>query len=430
MAVLPTLQEINIQSQQLQQSDGNKTRFNFLLQFTEQFSEDAEYHYLLGLAALDAQLFDDAVLAFEKAVLIQPNFAGAWLDLSIAYYRAGKNDTAQQIIQHIEQNFSPPQHLQQEINKAKKVIQDSTFISQWRSEVSVLAGYIRNANYGINTSTLQLTLIDGDLITAQISPEFRPKSDHAYESRFATGRRFQHESGAFSDIQIAARAREYHSIDAQSFVDVAGSWFYLHPLNKQSGSYGLFSTSYRHFMLDGQNLGGFTTLSAGLKQYYGKCAASLRHEHEMRNFHADGLFDATVPWLAIGAECAWNQWSAQIDYRVGWDKPQGERVGGTTRRDEFSAIVRWDIQDNLFARGILYLADYQDQQGYSPLIKSGAERYIHRVGQRLEVSWRLPESISNHWYALLEIDNVNTTSNIPLSRYDDTQVFTGLRYQF
>ncbi len=425
-----TLEHIKQQSSQIKQSSGVQQNFQFLKGLSDQFIDDPEYHYMVGLAALEAGLYHEAVLSFERAVLMQPNFAGAWLDLSIAYFRLGQLDTAQQIINHIEENFAPPPKLALELSNAKKMMKENTLANHWKTEVSVLAGHIKNANYGINTSTLQLTLIDGDLITARLSPEFKPRSDNAYETRFATSRRFQHENGAFSDVQIAARVREYANVDTQSFIDLAGSWSHLRPMANVPGVYGLLATSYRHFMLDGENLVGFSTISAGVKKYMANCGASLRHEHEMRNFYSAGLYDATVPWIAVGGECYWNKWSAQVDYRLGWDKPDGPRVGGTTKREELSAILRWDVSADFYARGILYFADYQDQQGYSPLIKSGVERYIHRIGQRLELSWRLPESLASRWYGLLELDNVNTTSNIPLSRYDDTQVFMGFRYQF
>ncbi len=167
-----------------------------------------------------------------------------------------------------------------------------------------------------------------------------------------------------------------------------------------------------------------------MKQYFGRCGASIRHEHEVRKYHDLGLYDATIPWITLGAECYGDRWNTQLDYRYGWDQPDGDRVGGTTKRQEFSAIVRWDISEKIFVRGIGYLASYEDQQGFSPIIKSGEDRYIHRVGQRLELSWKLPESIGKGWYGLLELDNVDSYSNIPLSRYDDTQVFAGFRYQF
>lgn len=423
------IQKINLLSQEIKLKNGAKQSYQFLKQYSEQFSDQAEYCYLLGVAALESGFHKEAVLALEKAVLIQPSYAGAWLDLALAYYHLGELETANSIIQHIEDNFSPPQSLVAELNKAKRLIRQNSLALQWKTELSVLYGYIRNANYGINTSTLQLTLIDGDLVTAKLSPEFRPRSDQAYETRFASSRRFYHSNGAFSDFQVAARVREYASVGEQSFIDAAASWSYLQPLPVFASSYGLLASSYRHFLLDGKNLGSFTTLSAGVKKYFGNCGANIRHEHEMRNFYADGLYDATVPWLAFGAECFWDKWGGQVDYRYGWDRPDGPRIGGSTKREELSAILRWDIQANLFARAIIYFADYQDQKGYSPLIRSDEERNIQRIGQRLELSWKLPDQFGQGWFALLELDNVDTKSNIPLSRYDDTQVFMGIRYQ-
>lgn len=425
-----SLNAIAKQLQDIKQQQGPLRSYEFIKQQANNFDDNAEYDYLVGVAALEAGLNNEAILALERSVLMQPNFAGAWLDLSIAYYRTGQIETAQQLIQHIEENFQPPENLLLEIQKAKKLIRDNTIVSEWRSEMSVLVGRVRNANFGISTSTLQLTLFDGGVINAQLSPDLKPRADTAYETRFATSKRFKYSSGAFSDIQLAGRAREYNNEDEQSFIDLAGSWNYLHPLPKLTNTYGIVGASYRQFMLNGKNLGDFTILSTGIKKYFAQCGASIRHEHEMRNYQNFDLYDATIPWLALGADCYWNQWSMQLDYRYGWDDPDGLRAGGTTKRQEMSAIARWDINPNLYTRAIVYYADYQDQQGYSPLIANGANRYIHRVGQRLELSWKMPEKIGRGWYGILELDNIDTHSNIALSRYEDTQLFAGIRYQF
>ena len=47
------------------------------------FVADPEFDYLLGTTALEAGELDLAMQAFERAVLVQPSFAGAWVDLAI-----------------------------------------------------------------------------------------------------------------------------------------------------------------------------------------------------------------------------------------------------------------------------------------------------------------------------------------------------------
>lgn len=53
---------------------------------------DVDYDYLLGVAALDSGKPDRATLALERVLAVNPNFAGARLDLARAYFALGDYD--------------------------------------------------------------------------------------------------------------------------------------------------------------------------------------------------------------------------------------------------------------------------------------------------------------------------------------------------
>lgn len=50
---------------------------------------DVRFDYLLGISALDSGKPDKATLAFERVLAVDPNFAGARLDMARAYYQLG-----------------------------------------------------------------------------------------------------------------------------------------------------------------------------------------------------------------------------------------------------------------------------------------------------------------------------------------------------
>lgn len=52
-------------------------------------SGEVRFDYLLGIAALDSGKADKATLAFERVLAVDPNFAGARLDLARAYFQLG-----------------------------------------------------------------------------------------------------------------------------------------------------------------------------------------------------------------------------------------------------------------------------------------------------------------------------------------------------
>ena len=52
-------------------------------------SGEIRFDYLFGIAALDSGHADKATLAFERVLTMDPNFAGARLDMARAYYQLG-----------------------------------------------------------------------------------------------------------------------------------------------------------------------------------------------------------------------------------------------------------------------------------------------------------------------------------------------------
>ena len=58
--------------------------YGYLLPFEDKFAGNVEFDYALGVAALDSGKSDKATLAFERVLAVNPNFAGARLDMARA----------------------------------------------------------------------------------------------------------------------------------------------------------------------------------------------------------------------------------------------------------------------------------------------------------------------------------------------------------
>ena len=58
------------------------------------YSGEISFDYLLGMAALDSGKPERATIAFERILALDPNFAGARLDLARAYFAMGSDDLA------------------------------------------------------------------------------------------------------------------------------------------------------------------------------------------------------------------------------------------------------------------------------------------------------------------------------------------------
>lgn len=69
--------------------------FQVLAPLEGRLAGQQEYDYLLGVAALDSGRLEDSIIAFERVLAVNPNHAGAQMDLARAYYAAGSFDLAE-----------------------------------------------------------------------------------------------------------------------------------------------------------------------------------------------------------------------------------------------------------------------------------------------------------------------------------------------
>ena len=69
--------------------------FQVLAPLESKLAGQPEYDYLLGVAALDSRRLEDAIIAFERVLAVNPNHAGAQMDLARAYYATGSFDLAE-----------------------------------------------------------------------------------------------------------------------------------------------------------------------------------------------------------------------------------------------------------------------------------------------------------------------------------------------
>lgn len=82
--------------------------YRALVPFEAQHAGDAEFDYLLGIAALEAGHADQATLALERVVILRPAFLAARLDLARAYFALGDVDRARTEFETVRREDPPP----------------------------------------------------------------------------------------------------------------------------------------------------------------------------------------------------------------------------------------------------------------------------------------------------------------------------------
>ena len=96
------------EAQQLLAAGNPKQAYTILVREQNQYADNREYDYLLGVAALDSGKIDESIIAFERVLAESPNNAGALMDLGRAYFLAGSMDLAEATFQQLKRSNPPP----------------------------------------------------------------------------------------------------------------------------------------------------------------------------------------------------------------------------------------------------------------------------------------------------------------------------------
>lgn len=143
---------------------------------------DPDFDYRLGIAALDAGRFGEAVIAFQRVLAVQPNNAPARAELARAYALAGDIDTARQEFATVVDDPSLPDPVRQRFTGF--VRQFDKQIAGGGSDISgfidARAGYDDNINAATDLNTIVIPLFSF-LGPGTLGPGAVAQGDEYYE---------------------------------------------------------------------------------------------------------------------------------------------------------------------------------------------------------------------------------------------------------
>lgn len=123
--------------------------------FEDKFAGDTRFDYLLGIAALDSGKADKATLAFERVLAVDPNFAGARLDMARAYFQLGDFPRAKAEFETVLQ-LDPPAVAKLTVRRYLDDIAQREKAGQTQITAYVEAAIGRDSN--VNNSTAQTSV--------------------------------------------------------------------------------------------------------------------------------------------------------------------------------------------------------------------------------------------------------------------------------
>ena len=180
--------------------------YKLLEPFEFDHAGEGRFDYLIGIAALDSGMPDKATLAFERALVVNPDFAAARLDMARAYFQLGDLLRARaEFAAVLKQN--PGESARATIRKYLKEIADLEANKQTKLSGYVEAGIGHDSN--VNNSTSQSQIFVGG-VPVTLDPTNVRTSDNYFS--LATGGKVEHSLkpgwGLYAGADL--RQRSYH----------------------------------------------------------------------------------------------------------------------------------------------------------------------------------------------------------------------------
>ncbi len=394
---------------------------------------NVEFDYLLGVTALETGDASRATIVLERALIVNPNHAGARLDLARAYFALGDRERAR-----TEFNAAlvqdPPVNARAAINAYLARIDggsSGTDLVGSGMAATRMAGYLefmagRDTNVNNATSQGQIFVpVFG--FSVQLAPTSLRTPDNflslggggeishalnASTSLFAGGdarlRRNQH-TDTYSYNQFDVRGGLQHALSAATLVrvSVAHQQYYLDH-NNYRGASGL-NLEWRHAPSE---KGQFSVFGSGSRVRYKDTAQTAN--------------DVDLGVLGAGYTHALNTGSrtlVSVSAVAGHERDVGQRIDGDRKLYGLRAGAQtgWGARVDLYAS-----AGYQQSRYQSDNVVFMQKRSDNQTDLALGAVWRLTEV----WQLRPQLTYTRNASNIDIYAYTRYEASITLRRDF
>jgi tetratricopeptide (TPR) repeat protein len=214
-------------AQQLLNQNRPAEAYEYLLPFEDRYAGNVEFDYVLGISALDSGKSDKATLAFERVLAVNPNFAGARLDMARAYFQLGDADRAKAEFLTVRE-LNPPAQAQAVITQYLDAIEkiERAKKRSLRSYVEFQVGRDTNVNNSGTSSSIAVPALGGLLFTLSPTNIKRPDGFKAIGAGAEFNYLFRPDLGAFVGADFRQRANfTQDTFDNASYDSRAGMSF-------------------------------------------------------------------------------------------------------------------------------------------------------------------------------------------------------------
>jgi tetratricopeptide (TPR) repeat protein len=394
--------------------------------FADACRNNAAYLAYHGAILLRLGQFEAAAGLLERALLIDPDLAGAQADYAEALFGLGDIRGARSLADTLLSRADTPPGVRTYLQDWRANLDRVETKDGWQlgGSLTLRVGGESNLNSAPAHSSLDLTLPDGQLATLPLSNRARSGWGTLTEAGFQAGR----DIAAGGRLQLLADIRgrqafEVQETNYQQYEFLAVTTF-LAGADKAATSANQFSLGASRLDYGGERLYEAERLGLARLTSLGGCLAGGSVEMEARRYPTATNLDGRFTGLGASLRCPLGDGRISLLGRVGEDRAENPtRPGGNQ--------MRWDVR-MAYGRPLwsgrieteVNFGHQADAQSYSSLLENGAKRQLSRLGLRAE--WSVP--VSRGFEGLVTLEASRQKSNLSLFDIDNAALWLGLRW--
>jgi len=385
---------------------------------------DVRFDYLLGIAALDSGRADRATLAFERVLAVNPNHAGARLDMARAYFQLGDFTRARSELASVLER-DPPPAARATVERFLKAIDERE-----KARRTVITGFAeltigKDDNVNNSTSQAQVAVPALGNLVFTLDPTNVKRSD-SY-GVLAAGADVAHEirpglavfgggSGRYRANSSADRF-DQKSMEAHGGIVIAkDAWLFRGVANAEQ------------FHLDHEKNRVSTGLGGDLRYAFSRTlAANVFAQHSRFRFETAALqvndFDQTIVGLGGMRVIGDGRGALNASVFIGREDEKNTRADGDKEMVGLRVGGQYGVtaQADLFASAGWQRGDYDRRN--AAFLATRDDRQLDAV---VGVTWKFRDG----WSLRPTVTYIKNDSNIPIYAYKRTDYSITLRRDF
>jgi hypothetical protein len=374
--------------------------------------------YLRAVQLMSEGKLEVARAARELVIALEPQHAGAWLDLAISQCTLGHAVEAERLFREIEVRFAPSAGILEVINSNRQSGCHGWQPRSWRSAV-LTRGYDNNVNQGASNPVFVLGS-GANQVEQPLAPDYLPKSDGYSQVALDYSRELS-QKGTVAFVQFRGRHHDHlNEQDTGAFLAGAARPFAF-------GTWAARGTA----VLSAVTLGGKLYQSQALLQ--GQLAPPLRLPGQFEvalsaalgrvQYISRHAFDASNTEAGLMLQRRTDH--SQLQFGLGRmaDRGSTARLGGNRHGWYGSALYQWRVDERWTTELGWSRQDWHGQTVYSPAL-------VDEVRAQSTRQWRFGASwqFRPHQTLQLEWRDIHNRENISLFQYNGHAVQLNWRW--